>query len=86
MKMKFKDAPVGARFKYPNLDSVWVKINSYPEGRFSDGLGLICSWNGNVEGHQSYCSFIDENKGIDFNTEIELIQIWMINYQPSSIE
>lgn len=73
MKMKFKDAPVGARFKYDNSDDVWVKINSYPEGMRSDGLGLICSWNGNVKAYQQYCSFIDEESGIDFDTEIELI-------------
>ena len=73
MKMKFKDAPVGARFKYPNLNSVWVKINSYPKGMSNDGLGLICHWKGNVEGYQDYCSFIDEESGIDFDTEIELI-------------
>lgn len=73
MKMKFKDAPVGVRFKYPNLNSVWVKINSYPKSMSNDGLGLICSWNGNVEGYQDYCSFVCEDKGIDFDTEIELI-------------
>lgn len=73
MKMKFKDAPVGARFKYPNLNSVWVKINSYPKSMLNDGLGLICHWNGNVEGYQDYCSFVCEDKGIDFDTEIELI-------------
>lgn len=71
--MKFKDAPIGARFKYPNSDMIWVKINSYPKGHFNDGNGLICSWNGNVEGHQSFCSFVDEDSGIDFNTEVELV-------------
>lgn len=73
IKMKFKDAPVGARFKYPNSDKVWVKINSYPKGKFEDGNGLICEWNGNVNGFQSFCSFVDEEEGIDFNTEVELI-------------
>lgn len=68
MKMKFKDAPTGARFKYPEMNKVWVKLNSYPSGG-----GLICQWNGNIEGHQSFCSFVDEESGIDFNTEIELI-------------
>lgn len=71
--MKFKDAPVGARFKYPNMEKIWVKINSYPKGQFNDGNGLIVQWNGNVEGHQSHCSFIDKNEGIDFDTVVELV-------------
>ena len=73
VKMKFKDAPVGARFKYPNMETIWVKINSYPKGQFNDGNGLIVQWNGNVEGHQSHCSFVDEESGIDFDTEVELV-------------
>ena len=73
VKMKFKDAPVGARFKYPKSKTIWVKLNSYPKGMHNDGNGLICQWNGNVEGHQSFCSFVDEANGIDFNTEVELI-------------
>ena len=75
VKMKFKDAPIGARFKYPNMETVWVKINSYPKGIFNDGNGLICQWNGNgnVNGYQSFCSFSDENEGIDFDTEVELV-------------
>lgn len=73
IKMKFKDAPIGARFKYPESSDVWVKLNSNPKGMFSSGKGLICKWNGNVEGWQSFCSFVDEEDGIDFNTEIELI-------------
>ena len=68
IKMKFKDVPVGARFKYPNMKTIWVKINSYPSGN-----GLICQWNGNVEGYQSFCSFVDENEGIDFDTIVELV-------------
>lgn len=68
VKMKFKDAPIGARFKFPNMKTIWVKINSY-----SNGNGLIVQWNGNVEGHQSFCSFVDENEGVDFDTVIELI-------------
>ena len=68
IKMKFKDAPIGVRFKYPNSNKIWVKIHSHHK---SDGL--IVQWNGNVEGHQSHCSFVDENKGIDFDTIVELI-------------
>ena len=72
--MKFIDAPIGARFKYPgSSDRTWVKLNSYPKGQFNDGNGLICSWNGNVEGYQSHCSFVDEENGIDFNTEVEIV-------------
>jgi hypothetical protein len=73
VKMKFKDAPIGARFKHPNSSGIWIKLNSYPKGQFNEGLGLICSWNGNVEGYQSHCCFIDAEDGIDFDTVIELI-------------
>lgn len=73
VKMKFKDAPVGARFKYPNMETIWVKINSYPKGMHESGNGLIAQWNGNVEGRQSFCSFVDENEGIDFDTVVELV-------------
>lgn len=76
-KMSFKDAPVGARFRYPNSgDSgkVWVKINSYPKSQHYDGKGLICSWHGNIKGqHQEFCLFSDEENGIDFNSIIELL-------------
>ena len=74
IKMKFKDAPVGARFKYPNAEGVWVKLNSYPEGIYGSGDGLVCRWNGNVKGYQAFCSFVDEEEGINFDTEIELIE------------
>ena len=75
VKMKFKDAPIGARFKYPGdkSESIWVKLNAYPKGLYHDGNGLICKWNGNVEGHQSFCSFVDESLGVDFETEIEIL-------------
>lgn len=71
--MKFKDAPIGARFKYPESDGIWIKLNSYPKGMNSSGRGLICSWNGNVAGDQSFCCFVDEDNGYNFDTEIELI-------------
>jgi len=71
--MKFKDAPIGARFKYKDTDGIWVKINSYPKSQFEDGNGLVVSWNGNIKGHQSFCCFSDEEAGVDFDTEIELI-------------
>ena len=73
VKLKFKDAPVGARFKYQNMETIWVKINSDPKGICESGNGLICKWNGNVEGYQSFCSFVDENEGINFDTIVELV-------------
>jgi hypothetical protein len=75
MKMKFKDAPIGARFHYPtgNTIDIWVKINSYPKSMYESGDGLIVKWNGNKEGYQEFCSFTDESEGIDFSTEIELL-------------
>jgi hypothetical protein len=75
IKMSFKDAPVGARFKYPNDTSgnIWVKLNSHPKSSFENGLGLICKWEGNIKSHQSFCSFSDEYNGISFETEIELL-------------
>ena len=44
VKMKFKDAPIGARFIFPNKDNrdendIWIKLNSYPKGRHYDGIG-----------------------------------------------
>jgi len=72
-KMSFKDAPIGARFKYHGSKKVWVKLNSYPKSTHYDGYGLICSWHGNSKGFQEFCSFSDHANGIDFNTEIELI-------------
>jgi hypothetical protein len=65
-KMKFRDAPIGSRFRYANMDTIWVKITSYENG-------LIVKWNGNVEGHQVVYSFVDKDQGIDLDTEIELI-------------
>ena len=73
IKMSFKDAPVGARFKYIGLDKIFVKINSYPKSKFEDGCGLICEWNGNIKGPQGFYSFVDEEDGINFDTEIELV-------------
>lgn len=68
--MSFKDAPKGARFKYPGNDKVFVKLESRPETS-----GLIVEWPGNVKvgPFQSHCCFCDESEGITFETEIELI-------------
>jgi|TARA_R110000796_G_scaffold221769_1_gene337951 hypothetical protein len=76
IKMKFKDAPIGARFKFPNSavsEDIWIKLNSYPEGPHHDGSGLIVNWNGNVEGGQSFCCWVDKVNGYDFDSEIELV-------------
>jgi hypothetical protein len=73
VKMKFIDAPIGARFRFEGSEQIWIKLNSYPKGIHYDGNGLICSWHGNVNTHQSFCSFMDEESGIDFETIIELI-------------
>ena len=62
--MKFKDAPIGARFKFTEESKdVYVKINEH-------GRGLVVKWNGNVAGHQSHCCWIDKENGYDFDTNI----------------
>lgn len=63
--MKFRDAPIGARFKYNDDSPIWVKIHS------NEGTdGLIVRWHGNVEGFQNYASHCDEFACVDFDTEI----------------
>ena len=67
--MKFKDAPIGAKFHFIGDDSpkdVYVKIHSHDRG-------LVVKWNGNIQGHQSHCCWLDEENDFDFDTEIELI-------------
>jgi hypothetical protein len=67
--MKFKDAPIGARFHFIGENApkdVYVKIHEH-------NRGLIVQWNGNIKGHQSACCWLDEENGYDFDTEIELI-------------
>lgn len=74
--MKFKDLPVGAKYKYVDEQDlgVWVKIHSYPKGIHDDGRGLIVSWYGNNgEQYQDHCCFTDEESGITYNTEVEVI-------------
>jgi len=69
MKMKFKDAPIGARFNFIDDDEpkdVYVKIHDY-------GRGLVVKWNGNVKGHQSHCSWLGKKNGYDFDTEISVL-------------
>jgi len=67
--MKFKDAPIGARFNFIGdcmPKDIYVKINAYDDG-------LVVKWNGNIQGHQSHCCWLDEENGIDFDTNILLI-------------
>jgi hypothetical protein len=67
--MKFKDAPIGARFNFIGENvpkDVYVKIHAHDDG-------LVVKWNGNVQGWQSHCCWLDEENGYDFDTEIELI-------------
>lgn len=73
VKMSFKDAPIGARFKHTNSEDIFVKINSYPKSMHESGDGLIAQWNGNVKGYQAFYSFVDEIAGIDFDTIVELV-------------
>jgi hypothetical protein len=63
-RLKFKDAPIGARFRLG--DSIYVKIHA-------NDSGLVVQWNGNVSGHQSHCSWLDIENNIDFDTEIDCI-------------
>ena len=65
IKMTFGNAPVGARFKFPSSNDVWIKIHS-------NGDGLIVKWNGNIQGFQTHCSWVDEENGYNFDTGIEL--------------
>jgi hypothetical protein len=71
--MPFGEAPIGARFRYPGSKKVWVKLNSYPEGPHHSGRGLICDWRGYGKGFQQFCAFCDEDSGITFDTEVELV-------------
>lgn len=63
--MRFRDAPIGARFKYNDDSPIWVKIHS------NEGTdGLIVRWHGNIKGFQNYASHCDEFACVDFDTEI----------------
>lgn len=64
--MKFKDAPLGVRFKHTGEQKSYVKLSGTDKG-------LICDWYGNIERVQMQYFFVDKNKGIDFDTEIEII-------------
>lgn len=69
MIMKFKDAPIGARFMFIEVNGpkdVYVKIHA-------NGDGLVVKWNGNVEGYQTHYCWLDQENGYDFDSEIEVI-------------
>lgn len=66
MIMRFKDAPVGARFRFEDDGNIYVKIHA-------SGDGLTVTWHGNEQKHQAYGCWLDEENGIDFDTEIELL-------------
>lgn len=62
--IKFKDLPMGARFKYPDGGAVWVVIEPF-------GSGLIAKWEGLVESaRQSLCSFCDDEWSLDSEVEV----------------
>ena len=65
--MKFKDLPMGARFKYPDGTGIWVVIRAF-------GQGLIAKWEGlNIDrSRQSLCSFCDDEWTLDSEVEVLL--------------
>lgn len=80
--VKFKDAPIGARFKYiepnanpnsPFYEAVFVILDNYEEGTFHDGRGKTCLWVGNdiAKQNQQFFIFCDDTHTL--NTEIELV-------------
>lgn len=65
-KMRFKDLPVGARFKYPDGDDVWIAVEMF-------GIGNIAKWNGLSDRMwQSRCCFVDEEWSLE--SEVEVIE------------
>ena len=67
VKMPFKDAPVGARFKLGN--AVFVKIHSDPDTR-----GEIVSWYWEGTTRQKHCAFCSEEEGTSLRTEVEVFK------------
>jgi len=62
--MRFKDLPIGTRFKYPDSDNIWVAIQTY-------GDGLIVKWEGLIPTiRQSHCCFVDEDWTLESEVEI----------------
>ncbi len=68
IKMKFINAPIGARFSIVGCEEpriIYVKISNADDG-------LIVHWHGNKEGFQNMCCWVDE--GCDFDTIIDVIE------------
>lgn len=65
MKIKFKDLPIGTRFKYPEGTGIWIVIQNF-------GNGLIVKWEGleTKSQHQSHCSFCDDYWTLDSEVEV----------------
>lgn len=65
--VRFKDLPVGARFKYPDCDGIWVVVEPY-------GKGLIAKYEGiRMDGkRQEFCSFVDEDYTLE--TYVKVIE------------
>jgi hypothetical protein len=72
MKMKFKDVPIGSKFKYisPKIKGVWVKLN---EGKLNAGLGLVCLLDVKPMGSISHFCFVNKEMGVDLNTQVFVI-------------
>ena len=65
--MRFKDLPIGARFKYPDGDDIWIAVEMY-------GRGLIARWEGLEQDRcrQSLCCFVDDEKWT-LESEVQVI-------------
>lgn len=65
MKMKFKDLPKGARFKFPDGTDIWVVLKAYNHG-------LVAKWSGfdTSPDMQSLCSFCDDEWSLESEVEI----------------
>jgi hypothetical protein len=57
--MRFKDLPIGARYKYPGSGDIWVVVQPY-------GYGLVAKWEGLKSGvRQSMCCFVDDEWSLE---------------------
>lgn len=62
--ISFKDVPIGGRIDY--FGKVWVVIENYNDG-------LIKEYNGKNDKFLSYCSFCDEDEGVNLLTKVKFI-------------
>ena len=61
----FNKLAKGARFKYPDSDTIWVVLESY-------GMGLIVEYHGYINDNwASHCSFVGGSW--DLKSEVEVI-------------